>query len=162
MDGNLTGKTVAFMVAAGFNQTEFTELQRAMVKAGARLLTIAPEQGVVNGWQPADNSWGHTYPVDQILGETLAADLDILVIPGGERSMAKLSQSLHARRILTHAVDGMMPVVLFDSAPTLLPEGTATGENVMTVTDLSAESWVEDAVSHMAHDFMGEDMRAAA
>lgn len=159
MNVSFAGKTIAFMVAAGFHQTEFTELQRALVKAGARLLTIAPDQGVVNGWQNSDNSWGHTYPVDQLLNETLAADLDMLVIPGGERSLAKLSQNLHAKRILSHATDGLMPVVLFGEAQSMI-DGDHV--NVMKIVDLSGESWLDDVLAHLTTDFDAEELRAAA
>lgn len=165
MDFNFAGKTVAFMVAAGFHETEFTTLQRALVKAGATLKTIAPEQGVVNGWQDAEGagSWGHYFPVDQQLADTLAADIDLLVIPGGERAMAKLTPNLHAKRILSHAVDGLTPVVLFGDAASLLATAErSAGGNVMVVSDLSDENWTDSVLTHLSYDFEAEELRAAA
>lgn len=161
---NLNGKTVAFMVAAGFNETEFSELQRRLVKSGVRLTTIAAESGVVNGWQPSTASWGHYHPVDKSLADTLAADIDILVVPGGSKGIAKLSQNLHAKRILAHAVDGLVPVVLFGDATELLAAAERSADvNVMSVSDLSDENWTDSVLAHMGNDFFAaEEARQAA
>ena len=161
---NLNGKTVAFMVAAGFNETEFSELQRRLVKSGAKIMTIASENGVVNGWQASSNRWGHYHPVSQSLADTLAADVDVLVVPGGAKGVAKLSQNLHAKRILGHAIDGMTPVLIFGEAEELLTVAErSAGENVLVIRDLSDESWIASALSHMDSDFFGdEEAREAA
>ena len=49
MDQPLAGKTIAILVANGFEEVEMTEAQRALLKTGAILRTISPEQGLVNG-----------------------------------------------------------------------------------------------------------------
>lgn len=170
---SLNGKTVAFMVAAGFNETEFSELQRRMVKSGAKIMTIAAENGVVNGWQSTSattGNWGHYHPVDKNLADTLAADIDILVVPGGSKGVAKLSQNLHAKRILSHAIDGLTPTLMFGEASELLTVAEReAGNNVLVISELSTDedgnaAWVEAAIAHMATDFLEaeEETRAAA
>jgi protease I len=74
MDQPLAGKTIAILVANGFEEIEMTEPQRALLKAGATVRLISPEQGLVNGWHGA--AWGHYFPVDRGIAEVLGADFD--------------------------------------------------------------------------------------
>jgi protease I len=118
MDQPLAGKTIAILVANGFEETEMTEPQRALLKAGATLRLISPEQGLVNGWH--GKAWGHYFPVEKQVGEVLAADFDMLLLPGGERSVAKLAQNAHIRRIVGSFMDGGKPVAAIDDGVELL------------------------------------------
>lgn len=102
-DQPLAGKTVAILVANGFEELEMTEPQRALLKQGAAPKIISPEQGLVNGWHGA--AWGHYFPTDKHVGDVLAADFDLLVLPGGERSIAKLANNAHTRRIVGSFMD---------------------------------------------------------
>ena len=178
----LSGKTIAFLVASGFAETEFAGLQRALAKVGARAVTIAPETGLVNGWNETTKTtddgktitmgdWGHYHPVDRQLGETLAADLDGVIVPGGTRSLAKLAANLHVGRIVKHAIDSEKPVLLFGEAAALAAAGKP--QSVLVLTDLagtdasSAEgtSWVEQAMQHLARTvalYDSHDLKAAA
>jgi protease I len=118
MDQPLAGKAIAILVANGFEETEMTEPQRALLKLGAALKVISPEQGLVNGWH--GKAWGHYFPVDKAIAEVLAADFDMLVLPGGERSVAKLAQNPHTRRIVGSFMDSGKPVGAIDDAIQLL------------------------------------------
>ena len=118
MDQPLAGKTIAILVANGFEETEMTEPQRALLRAGATLRLISPEQGLVNGWH--GRAWGHYFPVDKHVGEVLAADFDMLLLPGGERSVAKLAQSPHTKRIIAGFIDGGKPIAAIDDGVELL------------------------------------------
>ena len=118
MDYSLTGKTIAILVSNGFEEAEMTEPQRALLKTGATLRTISTETGLVNGWH--GKSWGHYFPVDKQLGEALGADFDMLLLPGGERSVAKLQQSAHTRRIVGHFLDAGKPIAAIDNGIQLL------------------------------------------
>ncbi|WP_448206411.1 DJ-1/PfpI family protein [Azospirillum sp. sgz302134] len=118
MDQPLAGKSIAILVANGFEELEMTEPQRALLKTGATLRTISPEQGLVNGWH--GKSWGHYFPVDKQVGEVLGADYDMLLLPGGERSVAKLQQSAHTRRIVGHFLDAGKPIAAIDQGIQLL------------------------------------------
>jgi protease I len=118
MDQPLAGKTIAILVANGFEETEMTEPQRALLKTGATLKVISPEQGLVNGWH--GKAWGHYFPVDQQVAEVLAADFDMLILPGGERSVAKLAGNAHVRRIIGGFMDGGKPVAAIDDGVSLI------------------------------------------
>jgi len=118
MDQPLAGKTIAILVANGFEETEMTEPQRALLKTGATLKVLSPEQGLVNGWH--GKAWGHYFPVDQQIAEVLAADFDMLILPGGERSVAKLAANPHTRRIVSSFMDGGKPVAAIDDGVSLL------------------------------------------
>jgi putative intracellular protease/amidase len=118
MDQPLASKTVAILVANGFEETEMTEPQRALLAAGAAVRLVSPEQGLVNGWH--GQAWGHYFPVDIPLAAALAADFDALLLPGGRRSIEKLAGNPHTLRILRGFVDGGKPIAALGHAPLLL------------------------------------------
>jgi protease I len=118
MDRPLAGKTVAILVANGFEEIDMTEPQRALLGAGATLKLVSPEQGLVNGWH--GKAWGHYFPVDTQISEALAADFDAVLVPGGKRGIEKLAQNPHTKRLLRGFVDGNKPVALVGDAPLLL------------------------------------------
>lgn len=155
MNSSMKGMVIALMVASGFTEVEFTALQRATAKAGATLKTISCDNGLVNGWDTSANggAFGHYFPVDAQLGEVLAADLDALLIPGGERSINKLKNNLNTGRILRNMIDGHKPVVLFGAANSLLAvagrEATPAVLSVITETDAEPAAWVEATLGHI-------------
>jgi len=118
MTVSLAGKSVAILAANGFDENQMTEIQRALTVAKAKFKTVSPEQGVVNGWQ--NNHWGHYFPVDAQIGEALGSDFDFLVIPGGERAMAKLKANLHTRRIINHFFEAGKPIAAIGAGSVLL------------------------------------------
>ena len=138
MTSQLAGKTIAILVANGFDENQMTEIQRALIKVKATIKTIAPENGVVNGWQGA--GWGHYFPIDGQIGETLGSDFDMLVLPGGERATAKLKGNMHTRRIINHFVDADKPIAAIGAGVGLL--ALASGIKSRTVSaapELAAE-----------------------
>jgi len=138
MDQPLAGKTIAILVANGFEETEMTEAQRALLKTGATLRTISPEQGLVNGWH--GRAWGHYFPVDKQVGEVLGSDYDMLVLPGGERSVAKLQQSAHTKRIVGHFLDAGKPIAAIDQGVHLLAiPGKLKGRTVVGIETFKDE-----------------------
>ncbi|MDP9127114.1 MAG: DJ-1/PfpI family protein [Pseudomonadota bacterium] len=114
----LAGKNIAILVANGFDENQMTEIQRALIKAHAESRTVAPEQGVVNGWQ--GESWGHYFPVNAQIGTALGSDFDMLVLPGGPRGIAKLKTNAHTRRIINHFIDAGKPVAAIAEGVELL------------------------------------------
>jgi protease I len=152
MDQPLAGKAVAILVANGFEETEMTEPQRALLKLGAALKVISPEQGLVNGWH--GRAWGHYFPVDKQITEVLAADFDMLLLPGGERSVGKLAQNPHTRRIVGSFMDAGKPVAAIDDAVGILTAiqklngRTVTGPEALRETvDQAGAVWSEEPVA---------------
>lgn len=129
MDQPLAGTSIALIVASGFAEVEMTEPQRALIKAGAKLSIVSPDQGLVNGWH--GKAWGHFFPVDRQINSVLGSDFDMLVLPGGERSLTKLMENPHAKRIIGHFLDAQKPLAAVGQGTRLLAiPGKLSGRTV--------------------------------
>ena len=95
---NFSGKTIAIMVASGFDETAFIAIQRAMMTAGGKLKVVSREAGLANAWNGI--GWGMSYPADATLSTTLAIDYDALIVPSGSRHIESLKTEAHAKRVL--------------------------------------------------------------
>lgn len=138
MDKPLTGKTVAVLVANGFEELQMTEPQRALINAGAVVKIVSPENSLVNGW--LDTAWGHYFPIDVSLSEMLAADYDALLIPGGVRGFNKLANNPHTNRVLRGMVDGGKAMGLLGHSISLLARAErAAGATVIAMDDHVAD-----------------------
>jgi len=115
---NLSGKTIAIMVASGFDETDFIAIQRAMMEAGAKLKIISREAGLTNAWN--GSGWGMSYPADATLSTALAIDYDGLIIPSGARHIDTLQNEAHAKRVLRAFLREDMPVLLQGEAIAML------------------------------------------
>jgi protease I len=150
MQKPLAGKKIAVLVASGFEEIQMTEPQKALLALGATLKLVGPES-LVNGWH--GDSWGHYFPVDAQLSSMLSADYDMLLVPGGARSMIKLAQTPHTKRIVAAFVDDLKPVAMVGHGVEVLviadrAEGaTVTGapESRAALEEAKA-SWVEEPV----------------
>jgi protease I len=174
---NLADKNVAILAADGFDEHQMTEIQKALTKARARLKIVAPEAGLVNGWQ--GEGWGHHFHVDAPIGEALGSDFDMLVLPGGARSVEKLKANAHARRIVNHFLAANKPIAAIGDGVGLLALGDKIGGrlvaasvaaqealkaagvqigddnqeidgNLLTATGDDLAAWVENAVAFFA------------
>ena len=115
---HLSGKTIAIMVASGFDETGFIAIQRAMMVAGAKLKILSREAGLTNAWN--GSGWGMSYPADATLSTALAIDYDGLIIPAGKRHIDTLENEAHAKRVLRAFLREDMPVLLQGDASTML------------------------------------------
>ena len=115
---HLSGKTIAIMVASGFDETAFIAIQRAMMEAGAKLKIVSREAGLTNAWNGA--GWGMSYPADATLSTVLAIDYDGLIIPAGKRHIDMLENEAHAKRVLGAFLREEMPVLLLGDATAML------------------------------------------
>ena len=140
MNTMLDGKSIAMLVANGFEEIDMTEPQRAFLGAGAVVKLVSPEQGLVNGWH--GRAWGHYFPVDIALSTSLAADFDALLVPGGERGVAKLRGNAHAQRFLRGFVDGGKPIALVGTAPLLLIDAERARGRVVAASDEARDELV--------------------
>lgn len=113
-----TDKKTIIVTANGFDENHMTAIQRAMTQAKLGYTVVAPEQGLVNGWQ--NNAWGHYFTVDVVINMALGSDYDALVLIGGERGIAKLKQNLHTKRIINHFLEADKPVAAIGAGVSLL------------------------------------------
>lgn len=118
MQKPLAGMKAAILVANGFNENEMTMFQRGMMEAGAYPRIISVENGLANGWQ--GTGWGHYFAVDCQLSDALAADFDILIVPGGQRSLDKLKLTAHTRRFIGGFMAAHKPIMVIGDALNLL------------------------------------------
>jgi protease I len=150
MQKPLAGKKIAVLIASGFEEVQMTEPQKALLALGATLKLVGPES-LANGWH--GDSWGHYFPVDQQIATMLSADYDMLVVPGGARSMIKLAQSPHTKRIVSAFIDDLKPVALIGNGVEILViaeradgyEVTGAAESQTALVEAKA-SWVNAPV----------------
>lgn len=142
MDKPLLGQKIAILVANGFDETDMTHAQRKLAALGASLKIISTENGLVNSW--TGTSWGHHFPTDGNVSSMLAADFDGLYVPGGKKSVDKLKDNAHVRRIMRGFFDAGKPMMLMGCAVEILASAErATG---CTVTgDAASEKIMTDA-----------------
>jgi protease I len=82
MAADLTGKTVAFLVAPeGIEQAELTEPWQAVESAGGRPQLVSTDAGEVQGFNHLDKA--DTFPVDVTVAEASPSSYDALMLPGG-------------------------------------------------------------------------------
>lgn len=115
----LSGQKIAIMVANGFDEAHFIEMQKMLLALNVRLKVIAPGAGLVHGRN--GNQAGMSYPVDSQFSETLAVDYDGLVILSGEQ-LSILKEELHATRIIRAFMRENMPVLAQGNALDLISE----------------------------------------
>lgn len=118
METVLSGKKICILVASGFAEEQFSQIQKMLNKSGAVIKTVAPENGLVHGW--LENGWGHYFPVDVQIAEAMGSDFDRIIIPGGARAIEKLKSNLHTRRILRHFFEAQKPIIAIEEASDLL------------------------------------------
>ena len=115
---NFSGKTIAIMVASGFDEAAFIAIQRAMMTAGGKLRVVSRETGLTSAWSGI--GWGMSYPADATLSTTLAVDYDALIVPSGSRHIESLKTEAHAKRVLRAFLREDMPVLLQGEAVSLI------------------------------------------
>lgn len=126
----LSGQKIVLLVANGFDETDMTHAQRNLAASGATLKIISSESGLVNSW--VGTGWGHHFPTDGHVSTALAADYDALYVPGGRRSVDKLKDNAHARRIVRGFFDAGKPMMLLGCAVELLAVAERAKDTVVT------------------------------
>lgn len=143
-------RTIAFLVAAeGVERVELTEPWGAVSEAGHTPLlvsTTAGEVGLVDHLTPAG-----TQAVDRTTGEITAADIDVLVLPGGVANPDALRQDEQAVTIVREMVEAGKPVfAICHAAWVLIEADVVRGRRVTSYpsvrTDLvnAGAEWVDD------------------
>ncbi|MGC6516587.1 MAG: DJ-1/PfpI family protein [Candidatus Puniceispirillaceae bacterium] len=167
---SLSAKKMAIMVSAGFDETQFINVQKSMMSANAWLKVISNKPGLVNGSN--NGMLGMAYPVDAVLSETLAIDYDGLIIPGGASHIEKLKSEPHAIRILRAFLREDMPVLFIDDAVSMLSDVEAEisvsdfGDDdvnlVKNVVSVTANASMSAALSSLADALSYSDEEQAA
>ena len=145
------GQNIAILIANGFNESEFIEMQKKMREMNISMKIVSANQGLVNGWD--GQGWGHNYAVDAQINTALGADYDAVVIPGGSRSHDKLKMTAHTKRFIGSMMMAEKPVMVMGDAVNLMAETelldgrTVTGPTESRQMATSAAAmWADETV----------------
>jgi len=151
MNEQLRGRTVAILVADGFEQVELTEPKAALEEAGARARIVSPADGRVKGWKHTE--WGDSFHVDVKLEDADCGDYDALLLPGGVMNPDKLRLEEKAISFIRGFIKAGKPVAAICHGPWTLIDAEAVRGRTLTSwpslkTDLTnaGANWVDQEV----------------
>lgn len=108
-------KTVAILVADGFEQSELESPRKALEQAGYETEIVSPNRGKVRSWSNKD--WGDTFNVDIHLDRAEPQDYDALMLPGGVMSPDILRNNQRAVEFVKSFVEAEKPIGAICHAP---------------------------------------------
>ena len=151
MANNLSNKTVAILVADGFEQVELTEPKKALEQAGAKTHIVSPAEGKVKGWDT--DKWGEQVQVDVPLQQADSSKYDALLLPGGVMNPDKLRMDEDALNFVRSFFEAGKPVAAICHGPwTLINAGVANGREMTSWPSLQVDlqnagvDWVDREV----------------
>lgn len=144
---SLTGKTIAFLLTDGFEDSELTSPWEAVTEAGGTAHLIAPKSGSVEGKK------GHTQDVDATVADADPSSYDALVLPGGTGNADALRQEEDAVAFAKHFGTEDKPIAVICHGGWILTDADVVKGRKMTSyrslkTDLSnaGASWSDEEV----------------
>ena len=90
-------RKIAFLVADGFNDNSVAEMKMSLMKAGAKVLTVAPRLGLLTGRE------GDTVNADFSFLTGASVLFDAFYVPDGETSVSALQAEPEASNFLNEA-----------------------------------------------------------
>ncbi|WP_334129409.1 DJ-1/PfpI family protein [Sneathiella sp.] len=160
MEYALNGKTVAILVANGFEESHMTTLHKALVQIGADVKIVSPEKGVVNSWH--GNGWGHFFPSNAQLEISMSHHFDAVVIPGGSRHVSRLISDPQTARFMRGFMEDNKPVALVDDATRILAEADLLKGRSVVASDEVREILAEKDVRLVDAELHVDDMLVTA
>jgi protease I len=152
MPQDLTGKTVAFLVAPeGIEQVELTEPWKAVQQAGGTPQLVSTAPGEVQAFHHLDKA--DTFPVDVTVDSADPGSFDALVLPGGVANPDALRMDDGAVAFTRAFFDAGKPVAAICHAPwTLVEADVVRGRRVTSWPSLQTDlrnagaEWVDEQV----------------
>jgi protease I len=151
MEKQLAGKTVAILVADGFEQVEMTEPRAALETAGAHTRIVSPAADRVQGWTHFDKA--DTFDVDIPLDRARAEDFDALLLPGGVANPDQLRINPKAVSFVREFFDAGKPVAaICHGLWPMIDAGVVAGRTVTSWPSLRTDltnaraNWVDREV----------------
>lgn len=121
---NASNMNAAFLVENGFCEREFVQAETSIKKLGLNSKIVSANTALVEAWREEKGSeqsnWGQKYASQGLLNEQNPTDYDVLVIPGGTRSIDKLIQEPNLRPFLSGFLSVGKPVLVYNKAVDLL------------------------------------------
>jgi protease I len=152
MSSELSGKTVAFLVAAeGIEQVELTEPWQAVKDAGGTPQLVSTDSGEVQAFNHLDKA--DTFPVDVTVDQADVATYAGLVLPGGVANPDALRLDDDAVAFVKAFVESDRPVAAICHAPwTLVEADVVRGRTITSWPSLQTDirnaggNWVDEEV----------------
>ncbi len=145
------GKTVAILVADGFEQSEFESPRKALDDAGIRSRVISIKRDPVQAWKKGQ--WGDTFEVDARVEDVSVEEFNALLLPGGVMNPDKLRQNPRAVEFVRSFFAEGKPVAAICHGPQVLIDAEVVDGRKLTsypsirkdLENAGAE-WVDEAV----------------
>ncbi len=117
-------RKAVFLVENGFCERELVQSHRALSEMGFDCRFVSSDNSLVRGWNEekckGEEYWGEKYAVDSYLNRAVTSDYDVLVIPGGKRSIEKLKLDRNVKGFISAFLDTGKPVIAYNYAIDLL------------------------------------------
>lgn len=147
----LSGKTVAILIADGFEQIEMTSPRDALKAAGAATMIVSIKPDPVWGWNHFEKA--DRFPVAMTADRASAEDFDALLLPGGVANPDQLRANPDAVAFVRAFFEQHKPVAAICHGPwTLIDAGVVRGRRMTSYhsikTDLinAGADWVDEEV----------------
>ena len=145
------GKTVAILATDGFEETELTSPQAALVAAGATPVVVSLKAGGIEANRHRER--GDAVPVDAVLDEVRPDDFDALVIPGGLFSPDALRTNDKVLGFVRAMFEQKKPVAAICHGPqVLISAGVVKGRR------MTAVAAVRDDLRNAGADVVDEEV----
>jgi catalase len=147
--GDITGRKVAILVAAGASTNDVLAIDAALTAAGAEPLVLAAKLGEVAGE-------GGPIEIDHTLVTMPAVAFDAVYVPGGPDAIAKLAASSEARLFVAEAFAHAKAIAADDDGAMLLAAAgiplrdTAVDGVIVGESDAIAPAFIEAIGRHRA------------
>lgn len=148
---DLGDKRVAVLSTNGFEQSELMTPVDVLQSCGAHVDVISPDGGSIRGWDEED--WGQIVSADVALEDTMPADYDALLLPGGVLNSDALRAIPEAQAFVASFFTEDKPVfVICHGAQILIDAGVVKGRKMTSYSSIAADlknagaKWVDEEV----------------
>ncbi|MEK6336272.1 MAG: catalase HPII [Acidobacteriota bacterium] len=126
-------RKIAFLIADGFDNAEFSEMKQALLTAGAAVMTVAPRLGMLSGTE------GEPVKADFSLLTASSVLFDAVYVPGGEASVAALGKEPESAEFLSEAYKHCKTIAASGAGSELL-KGAVSADQVGVITSRDAKN----------------------
>jgi protease I len=147
MTKNIDGKTVAFLLTDGYEDSELTEPWKAVQEAGGTPVLVSPKPGEVEGKK------GHRQSVDRSVADSVAEGFDALVLPGGVVNADHLRMDDDSVALVRDFFEQKKPVAVICHGAWIMTDADVVDGRTLTSypslrTDLvnAGATWVDEEV----------------
>ena len=130
MEQILKNKTVAVLLADGFNETHLTEIKPLLENAGATLVLISATMGT--SLKSREEDGADEFFVDQPISNACADEYAALLLPGGRENVQTLLSHDEAKQFVHDMMAQKSPVAALGEAGGLLQ--SVSGAETQTFT----------------------------